>query len=56
MSRFTDSEGLPVTWTGNQKMVGSVEEKDKPESPAPTCESKHPPPDISDEAGPSHIK
>ncbi|CAK6983862.1 NACHT%2C LRR and PYD domains-containing protein 12-like isoform X2, partial [Scomber scombrus] len=54
--RFSDSEGSLVTWSGYQKMVGCVEEKSKSESPASTFESKHPPPDISDEAGPSHIK
>ncbi|CAK6983522.1 NACHT%2C LRR and PYD domains-containing protein 1-like isoform X7 [Scomber scombrus] len=48
--RLSDSDGSPVTLTGNQK------NQNKPESPAPTCESKHPPPDIRDEAGPSHIK
>ncbi|CAK6983865.1 uncharacterized protein LOC128382757, partial [Scomber scombrus] len=53
---FSDSEGSLVTWSGYQKMVGCVEEKSKSESPASTFESKHPPPDISDEAGPSHIK
>ncbi|XP_062297440.1 NACHT, LRR and PYD domains-containing protein 12-like, partial [Scomber scombrus] len=54
--RLTDSKGSLVTLTGNQKMVGCVEEKNKSESPASTCESKHIPPDFRDEAGPSHMK
>ncbi|XP_067429420.1 NACHT, LRR and PYD domains-containing protein 12-like isoform X1 [Thunnus thynnus] len=50
------SEGSPITWTGNQKMSGFVEEEDISEATVSTCVSKHHPPDFSDDAGPSDFK
>ncbi|XP_053183666.1 uncharacterized protein LOC128366930 [Scomber japonicus] len=53
---FTDSKGLLVTLTGNQKKRVCVEEEHKSESPVSPCVSKHPPPDFTHKAGSSDLK
>ncbi|XP_067434208.1 protein NLRC3-like isoform X1 [Thunnus thynnus] len=54
--RISDSDGSPVTWPGNYKMSGCVEEEKKSESPVFTDVSKHYPLDFSDEVGSSDLK